>query len=382
MGYIISAVVSFFLIPEIRCTNHICIVKRKGVLKEKMGTVSRKSKENNENVEFLNSVIKDYDANMDGNLELISELRHIIREREFEQEQLEKKRMSNVGMFSPNEVSSLDGFGTSYSESIEELKEKLYAMEKQYDDYKVKKDKLVELRDEVKTLLKKQTKTNSVPDNNFGMKLLEIQELERNRIAGELHDSAVQNLTGLVHKSELCVKLFDIDETRARLELSSIIDVAKEAIIEIREAIFDLRPIAMDDFGLADAIDNFINSINKEHKIAFIIYKEGDEYNLEEIVEINLYRIAQEACNNIMKHSKASKASVLLRFEPETLLMTVTDDGIGIPENKIKESKYAKKNFGISIMRERAGVLNGSFEILNRPQGGTEIRVSVPIQRK
>ncbi len=350
-----------------------------------MGSVSRNNKDNKAELELLDSIIADYEARMDEDLEIISELRHQIREREFEAEQLEKKRLSNVSMFSPNEASYPEDFDDSYSDSIESLKARVLSSEHRYDCDKDKIDRLKELRAEVRELLKKSKsksdKNEPAQDNNFGMKLLEIQELERNRIAGELHDSAVQNLTGLVHKSELCVKLFDIDETRARLELSSIIDVAKEAIIEIREAIFDLRPVAIDDFGLADALDNFINTINKEHKIAFIIYKEGDEYNLDEIVEINLYRIAQEACNNIMKHSQATKASVLLKFEPDTLLMTITDDGVGIPESKIRDSKYAKKNFGISIMRERAGVLNGTFEIGNKPQGGTEIRVAVPINR-
>lgn len=347
-----------------------------------------KKKEPNENILFIDSIIKDYDARVDEAIEIISELLQKIREIEFEISQLEKSRITNSGMFSPNDIAAVCDFDSEKLQELDKYREKVAFFEERYKNDKIKIENLKLLRQEVmgynRSLKKKSSNdinAKKLNDSDAGIKLLEIQELERNRIASELHDSAVQNLTGLVHKSELCVKLFDIDETRARLELSSIIDVAKETIVEIREAIFDLRPVAIDDIGLADSISNFVNSINKSHKVAFIVYKEGNEYNIDETIEINLYRIAQEACNNIMKHSQASKASVLLRFDPDVLSLTVTDNGIGIPAEKVNESKYAKKNFGISIMRERANVLNGTFEILKNNEGGTEIRVAVPIIR-
>lgn len=354
-----------------------------------MSSNSQKQIDNADNLLFICSIINDYEAGMDEMIESISELRHEIREREFEAAQYEKNRINKSGMFSPNEAATVYGIEDISERSISELKNKVENLEAKYREYKDKVEKLKKVRDDYETLAKKTEKNaaskkqvkEEIRDSVSGLKLLEIQELERNRIAGDLHDSAVQYLTGLVHKSELCVKLFDIDQIRARLELSSIIDVAKATIVEIREAIFNLRPASMDDFGLADSIDNFINTINKEHKVAFTIYKEGKEFDLEEIIQMNLYRIAQEACNNIMKHSKATTAGIILKFQPNRLQMIISDNGVGISDNKITESKYAKKNFGISIMRERCGVLDGTFEIANRPEGGTVIHVSVPIDR-
>lgn len=339
-----------------------------------------------DNLSLIESVINDYNAEMDEMLENISELRHTIREKEYEENQREKTRINNSRMFSPNAASSEDY--DDYSSEIDLLTKKVEALESKYKSHKHKIEQLKNLAAEYEILKEKnesgksKKRKSKIEDSGTvsSLKLLEIQELERNRIAGDLHDSAVQNLTGLVHKSELCVKLFDIDETRARLELSSIIDVAKQTIVEIREAIFNLRPAAIDDLGLADAIDSFINTINKEHKIAFMMFKEGKEYNLNEAIQMNMYRIAQEACNNIMKHSKATRAGIILKFGANALQMIITDNGVGIPNEKVQDSKFAHKNFGISIMRERCGVLNGSFEIMNRPEGGTEIVVSVPIK--
>lgn len=347
---------------------------------------ANEKQDSKENLSLLESVINDYNAEMDEILMTVSELRHVIREKEYEVNQQEKTKINNSRMFSPNAASAFNY--EEASEEIAELTKKVGYFESKYRDHKEKIEKLKALAKEYETLSskndsgnKKNKKKTDDYDSISSLKLLEIQELERNRIAGDLHDSAVQNLTGLVHKSELCVKLFDIDETRARLELSSIIDVAKQTIVEIREAIFNLRPAAIDDLGLGDAIDSFINTINKEHKIAFMMFKEGKEYDLNEVIQMNMYRIAQEACNNIMKHSKATRAGIILKFGADTLQMVITDNGIGIPNKKIQDSKFANKNFGISIMRERCGVLGGTFDIKNRTEGGTEIIISVPIKR-
>ena len=344
-----------------------------------------------EQIIFINSLIADYESRCDELLTRISEMKHTILRRDKEVSELKKGLSGNLDMFSPNMRSDALEYNSEWVEEIRELKRKKVSLEKSFKDSKAKLDKLKEIKELAesgklgKSSRSRSKKVTGEPEkstaSDLGAKLLEIQELERNRIASDLHDSAVQNLTGLVHKSELISRLMDIDMPRARIEIDQTIDVAKDTIREIRDAIFDLRTVSLDDISLADAVDNFCNTINRAHNVAFMIYKEGDEYILEDMIQINLYRIAQEACTNIVKHSKATKATIHIDYRPDILIMTITDNGIGLPSLKEQKSKYARKHYGMLIMQERAAIMNGTFEAVNVKDGGSEIKVSVPVSR-
>jgi two-component system sensor histidine kinase DegS len=345
----------------------------------------------NDQVLFVDSLISDYESRCEELLTEISEIKHTILQKDNEVSALKRGLSGNLDMFSPNTRSDALAYNSEWVEEIRELKRKKVSLEKKYKDYKGKLDRLKEIKEltpaaKSRTSSKNRDKGFAEPVQkdetmNPGAKLLEIQELERNRIASDLHDSAVQNLTGLVHKSELIIRLMDIDMIRARMEISQIIDVAKATIGEIRDAIFDLRTVSLDDLSLADAIDNFCNTINRSHNVAFMIYKEGDEYILEDMIQINLYRIAQEACTNIIKHSEATKASIHIEYGADTLKMTISDNGIGLPDKHEHKSKYARKHYGMLIMQERTAIMNGIFTATNKKDGGSEITVSVPVAR-
>ena len=104
-------------------------------------------------------------------------------------------------------------------------------------------------------------------DTTYGMKILEQQENERSRIARDLHDSVVQVLTNLVHKCEICSKIMDVDGIRAKLELEIMSRNLREAISEMRNVIYDLRPMSFDDLGLTGAIENLIDVLNNRFVI-------------------------------------------------------------------------------------------------------------------
>jgi two-component system sensor histidine kinase DegS len=214
-------------------------------------------------------------------------------------------------------------------------------------------------------------------DNN-GVKILETQELERQRIARDLHDSIIQNLTNLVHKTELCLKLFDIDVIRAKLEMASMIEAVRFIINNMREIIYNLRPMTIHDLGLVPTIELYVKNYMQQNHIQVQLLCQEEKRNLLPVINLSLYRIIQEACNNISKYAQATISKITLNYESSYVELIIEDNGKGI-EEKAKE-RIDKENggFGLSIMRERALLLSGSFKIESYKGKGTKIIVTVP----
>lgn len=215
---------------------------------------------------------------------------------------------------------------------------------------------------------------------NYGIKILEQQENERQRIARELHDSTVQVLTNLVHKTELCTKIMDVDLIRAKLELEIINNTIRYTINDMRNIIHDLRPMAFDDFGLDVTLERVVGQIKANTDIQIHVDVTGNKKPLSSVVSLTLVRIMQEACNNSIKHSEAENVYITFLYGEEAVTLTVKDDGKGFDAKNIDQNKEGQnKGFGVSIMKERALLLSGDLKIVSGKGKGTLITVTVPI---
>lgn len=209
---------------------------------------------------------------------------------------------------------------------------------------------------------------------NHNLTVLNFQEEDRRRIARELHDTSLQNLTHLVHKIELCGMYIDNDPIQAKLELSVINKRLRETINEIRETIFDLRPMTFDDFGIKTALERLIANVNEDNK--FEIDADIDDVSCEtNLVLVSIYRIVQESVYNIVKHSDAEKIVLQLKRVKDKCIIDIEDDGKGFEE----ESIDSKKHFGLSLMRERVELLNGNIAINSIIGSGTKIHAEIPL---
>lgn len=247
--------------------------------------------------------------------------------------------------------------------------------------------------------------------NNVRYSILDVLELDRKRIARDLHDSSVQLLTMLVHKAELCEKLIEIDTIRTKMELNMMGGFLKDAISELRQTIFDLRPMTMDDLGLMDSIERYIQMLIQESGIQFrITVINSENYNIEKILKpvekLSLYRILQECCSNIIKHSEATKSLITLKIQSNALYMQVDDNGVGCRDkekilkiNKISDEIKNNHNkcldvvtsmlssrgdfsgYGLSMLCERVYLMNGVLNI-QTGEDGTSVRVTIPISIK
>lgn len=223
-------------------------------------------------------------------------------------------------------------------------------------------------------------KNRNVFNSEFNFVLLESIEAERQRIARDLHDTTVQNLTALVHKTELCLKLMDIDEIRCKLELTSMGEILRNVINDAREMIYDLRPMSFDDIGFETTIERFLDKLKIENNIRYHLQVKGKREELPDIVSIMLFRVIQEACNNAVKHGKASSVDVVFEYLQEQIILVVKDDGKGFDlSNLPKSARKDNSGFGLSMMRERVYLLNGKFEINSHIGEGCMIEVSLPL---
>lgn len=213
--------------------------------------------------------------------------------------------------------------------------------------------------------------------------VLDVQEKERSRIARELHDSSLQNLTHLIHVLELSSMYMDEDPIRAKLELEFCTQNLRQIINDIRDTIFDLRPMTFDDLGFKQCIKNEIDNLKlhcKECEITYeiddIIYPEHDEVKeIYSVYLVTLYRVIQEAIMNSIKHSSASTINLFVKEEKNEIIAEVKDNGKGF--NKDEILKKSEKHFGLSIMKERVSLLDGEIN-LTTDSNGTLIEVKVP----
>lgn len=198
---------------------------------------------------------------------------------------------------------------------------------------------------------------------------------ERNRLARDLHDSVTQTLFSVVLSSETAVTLLDRDTERARAELQKLQGLARDALHEMRALVFELRSAELEADGLAATLRKHIDVLSQVRRTPIALHVDGDR-RLPPDVEQALFRIAQEALNNVFKHAQASAIAVTLEISADVALLAVEDDGHGFdPEAAALRSM----RLGLTSMRERAASLGGTLTVDAAPGAGTRIRAEVPL---
>ena len=208
-------------------------------------------------------------------------------------------------------------------------------------------------------------------------RLVEAQEAERTRIARDLHDQLGQQLTALRLKMQSVKKKCGPDQEKP---LTQMQEMAQQVDNDISFLAWELRPHALEKLGLKSALSQYISEWSKNYKInADFHIASGRARRLDPEVEINLYRIVQEALNNVSKHSKKEKVSVTLEYNKKGLVLAIEDNGRGFNvDGKRRTGK--RKCVGLSGMQERAALMGGVLSIESSPGKGTTVIARVPIK--
>ena len=206
---------------------------------------------------------------------------------------------------------------------------------------------------------------------NDKKKVISLQEQEQRRIANDLHDTTVQELVHLSQQLELIQAYIDTDMIQAKLEISSARKNIKSIIQEMRDTIYQLRPMSFDDLGWKLAIERLEREIHSKSDIS-VIFETDDLDGVDPLILISIYRIIREACMNVCKHAEASELSVIVKKIDDNIEITIRDNGKGYNIEKIRDN-----HFGLQMMRERVDLLSGTMECDSTAKG-TEIHIIIP----
>ncbi len=196
---------------------------------------------------------------------------------------------------------------------------------------------------------------------------------ERSRLARELHDSVTQTLTSVVLIAEMAGRALESDPEQARDRIASVVELSRAALTEMRGLVFELRPPELDDGGITEALRKHVTVLARVHGIA-IQYDACESVGLSAAAERELYRIAQEALANALKHAGATRLVVRVGHDGRVVTLSVTDDGCGFDP----ETAGRGKHLGLVSMRERTRALGGELRIESTPGAGTTIRLELP----
>lgn len=206
--------------------------------------------------------------------------------------------------------------------------------------------------------------------------LVEAQEDERRRLARELHDGAGQTLTSLLVRLKTLEK-----KTQApplQKDLQTMQNIVSDTIEQIRSLAHQLRPAALEEFGLSLALETLVKEVSEQAGLDAVCQCNLQNREVPNEVEAVLYRIAQEGVTNILRHAKAAHMNLRVERTPQDIVMIIEDDGAGFDPQKLG-SHQQKRHLGLISMRERAEILGGSLDVFTAPGKGTTIQVRIPI---
>lgn len=268
-------------------------------------------------------------------------------------------------------------------------------------------------------------------DKFVGARIIKAQEEERYRVSREIHDGPAQDLANLMFQTSVVEKLIDYDPEEARKGIQELRRDIRACLKNVRQVIFDMRPMALDDLGLVPALRQLVDRLAERGLLAAELSVDGNAYELPKHVEIVVFRIVQESLNNVIHHAGTTQAQVRMHYTASALSVLIVDKGKGFDVEALQQNKYkgtasmdeakdigqqaaesfnaaiklqekadseaeAKAgaeaaaqadaaeaedqaaHFGIVGMRERAKIIGGELNITSRPGEGTKVHLRIP----
>ena len=208
--------------------------------------------------------------------------------------------------------------------------------------------------------------------SELARQLISIQENTFRHISRELHDEFGQILTAIGAMLQRAGKRIPALDDSLREDFEEVRGIVQSTLDKIRALSQALHPVVLDDAGLEGALHLYLPGFEKQTGIAVHYEKDGESRAVDRDVAIHVYRVLQEALNNVARHSKSSRAEVRLRFRREVLVLEVEDHGVGFRQ------RGEGRGMGLTSMRERAELIHGRIELLEQDGGGALVRLTVP----
>jgi signal transduction histidine kinase/ligand-binding sensor domain-containing protein len=224
----------------------------------------------------------------------------------------------------------------------------------------------------------RQLQHEQAAQQEFSRRLLEVQESERKRIAGELHDGLGQTLQLIRNRALLALKHGALSPL-AENPLAEISEITSNAITEVRAITYALRPAELEQIGLSRALEWMIDNFSKGSGLRVLVQVDPIDNLLSRENEMNLYRIVQEGLNNVIKHAEATEATVEIKQDSFSLNVTIFDNGRGFIHPVAPRHRGEGGGMGLASVRERVRIMAGQHQINSTPGKGTRIQACIPL---
>lgn len=273
-------------------------------------------------------------------------------------------------------------------EAAYDAQQRLYVMRGQVDKLQADQANLRRYGETLKALLRVASEggTGSAPvgdESEFSSKstvvrIIEAQERERQRLAGQMHDGPAQSLTNFILQAEICQRLFDKDTTRARDELTNLKTSASSTFQKVRDFIFDLRPMMLDDLGLVPTLRRYVEAFQEKGTITTNLMVSGEDRRLEAHREVIIFRALQELMANVRDHASATEVTISLDMGRDEIRASVEDNGRGIGTDELVRQPGQHDTLGLATMRERVALIDGQMDIEAGTGQGSRIVITIP----
>ena len=206
--------------------------------------------------------------------------------------------------------------------------------------------------------------------------LVNAQEAERQRLSRQMHDGPAQALSNFILQTEIAMRLLDVDPTQARDELGNLKMSAMGTFQKVRNFIFELRPMMLDDLGLIPTIRRYADTFKEQTGLDVNVTVSGNERRLESYLEVMVFRAVQELLGNAARHSQGTLLKINIDLTDDLIRVSVDDNGKGFDVDTVQG-----QNLGLKLIRERTEMLGGTFEIDSAMGKGTRIMFSLPASK-
>jgi two-component system sensor histidine kinase DegS len=205
--------------------------------------------------------------------------------------------------------------------------------------------------------------------------LVNVQEAERQRLSRQMHDGPAQALSNFILQTEIAMRLFDVDAAQARNELGNLKVAAMSTFQKVRNFIFELRPMMLDDLGLAPTIVRYAAMFKEQSGVEVSVTVTGSERRMESYIEVMVFRAMQELLSNAVHQNQSNLVKIQLDMGDTQVKLSMDDNGKGFDTDSLGK----EANLGLKLIKERAEMLGGTFEINSSPGKGARVTLSIPL---
>jgi two-component system, NarL family, sensor histidine kinase DegS len=236
--------------------------------------------------------------------------------------------------------------------------------------------KIIELTDGSAPLPNSGARRRGVEQPNV-IRVIQTEEAVRQGLVRKMHDSVASSISNFILQAEICQRFFDVNPDRARTELNALKSSAGTTFSNVKDFIFDLRPMMLDDLGVVPTLRRYAESFQEKNGIPVPITVTGVERRLESHIEVTVFRNVQELLQNALNHAQANQIQVQVDMGQDQVTAVVEDNGSGFNVDDILNG--STKTIGLATLRERTEMLGGELNIQSNLGQGTRIEFSIPI---